>query len=132
MFFPKLSLFAASVIASAAISMLAPSAAFAQCPTCVNAVTVPQTAYAYTATPVMDASVAEPTSQGFISLSLSGVDPGYTVTNGNYTAWCGAWWNSPIMNTPNYAGTPGSLYSTYSPTFPAGFAPLVGNVNMVN
>ena len=112
--------------------MLAPSAAFAQCPTCVNAVTVPQTAYAYTATPVMDASVAEPTSQGFISLSLSGVDPGYTVTNGNYTAWCGAWWNSPIMNTPNYAGTPGSLYSTYSPTFPAGFAPLVGNVNMVN
>ena len=122
-------------LAATAIALLfaASGNASAQCTSCVNAVTLPSGPVAYSSVNFNDDPTADPASggNGFFTLNLTGVTPGTSLANQAYAAWCGAWYSAVLNNN----GIPGStVYSTYSPTFPTRFTPIVsGNtMNMVN
>jgi len=109
--------------------MLSPVSGFAQCQSCVNAVTVPSTPVSFSTV-----SFTEPTTQaastglGLFSITLSGVPAGNSLANQTYSAWCATWFGAALQNNPG-------AFPVFSPTtIPTGFLPLGGKntFNMVN
>jgi hypothetical protein len=104
-----------------------PVSAFSQCQSCVNSITLPASA-AFSA--VVETSTPETqmanTGAGYFALTLSGVSSGFSIGNQTYAAWCATWYNAGLQNKPNTY----PLYSTYSPTLPTLFNPIIASNNM--
>jgi hypothetical protein len=101
------------------------------CSGCVSSITLPTTLVAFNTALINSATQNASTGQGFFTVGFTGVGTGYSITNQTYAAWCAGWWDSSL----NTQGTPGSaIYSTYSPTLPSGYNPIVSGdtFNMVN
>ncbi len=112
-------------------AVLVPSAAFGQCQSCVNSITLPATAqFSAVATNNSAETQLAASGAGYFSLTLTGVPGGLSIGNQTYAAWCASWFNAALLNSP---GTY-PVQSTYSPTLPTLYNPLntSNNLKMIN